>query len=145
MTQRQNIRRPQPGEIPYLAGEHLYKYGSCTEAELFLAVKFGKSQNERAAALQSAIRGGWLMETERGKIACSPAATDYYDGYSEVPEEKYVGQVAPAPQRNVFASPGLSKKYRICSRGLRPASDLAPAWSNRPAGFGFKSIAGGDA
>jgi hypothetical protein len=131
MTQRQNIRRPQPGEIPYLAGEYLYRNGPCTDVELFLAVKFGKSQNERAAALQSAIRGGWLIETQRGKIACSPAATDYYDGYSEAPEEKYVGQIAPAPQRNVFASPGLSKKNIPNRHGLRPASDIAPAWSVR--------------
>ena len=142
MTQRQSIRRPQPGEIPYLAGESLYRNGPCTDVELFLAVKFGKSQNERAAALQSAIRGGWLMETQRGKIACSPAATDYYDGYSEEPKEEYVGQKAPAPQRNVFASPGLSEKYQINSRGLRPASDAAPTWSQRERGFGFKTIAG---
>lgn len=145
MTQRQNIRRPQPGEIPYLAGEYLYKYGSCSEAELFLAVNFGKSQYEREVALQGAIRGGWLMETQRGKIACSPDATDFYDELGDKPKEEYVGQIAPAPQRNVFASPGLSKKYQINSRGLRPASDLAPAWSNRAAGFGFKSVAGGDA
>lgn len=142
MTQRQNIRTPKPGEIPYLAGEYLYKYGSCTEAELFLAVNFGKSQYEREVALQGAIRGGWLMETERGKIACSPTATDYYDEQSDKPKEEYVGQIAPAPQRNVFASPGLSKKYQINSRGTRV--DI-PAWSNRPEGFGFKSIAGGDA
>jgi hypothetical protein len=141
MTQRQNIRRPQPGEIPYLAGEYLYKNGPCTDVELFLAVKFGKSQNERAAALESAVRGGWLMETQRGKIACSRAATDYYDGHSEPAEEKYVGQIAPAPQRNVYASPGLSKKYQINSRGTRV--DI-PAWSNRPEGFSFKSIAGGE-
>jgi hypothetical protein len=128
MTQRQNIRTPKPGEIPYLAGEYLYKNGPCTDTELFLAVKFGKSQNERAAALQSAIRGGWLMETQRGKIACSQTATDYYDGYSEKPEEEYVGQIAPAPQRNVFASSGLSKKYRINSRGTR--LDI-PDWSVR--------------
>jgi hypothetical protein len=145
MTQRQNIRRPQPGEIPYLAGEYLYRNGPCSEAELFLAVRFGKSQSERAAALQSAIRGGWLMETQRGKIACSPDATDYYDELSDKPKEEYVGQKAPAPQRNVFASPGLSKKYRINSRGLRPASDEFPAWSQRPAGFAIKHIAGGDA
>lgn len=128
MTQRTQIRTPKPGEIPYLAGEYLYKNGPCTDAELFLAVKFGKSQNERAAALQSAIRGGWLIETQRGKIACSTAATDYYDGYTEKPEEKYVGKIAPAPQRNVFASQGLSKKYQINSRGSR--LDI-PSWSVR--------------
>jgi hypothetical protein len=105
-------------------------------------VKFGKSQNERAAALQSAIRGGWLMETQRGKIACSLEATDYYAEYTEAPTEKYVGQIAPARQHNVFASSGLSKRHHINSRGLRPASDAAPSWSHRPNGFGFKSIAG---
>jgi hypothetical protein len=131
MTQRQNIRRPQPGEIPYLAGEYLYKYGSCTEAELFLAVNFGKSKYEREVALQGAIRGGWLMETQRGKIACSLAATDYYAEQSDKPKEEYVGQIAPAPQRNVFASPGLSKKNIPNRHGLRPASDIAPAWSVR--------------
>jgi hypothetical protein len=143
MTQRQNIRRPQPGEIPNLAGDYLYKYGPCSEAELFLAVKFGKSQHERAVALQSAIRSGWLIETERGKIACIQAATDYYDEQSEKPKEEYVGQITPAQYRpNMFASQGLSKKYQINSRGTR--TDI-PAWSNRPEGFGFKSIAGGDA
>jgi hypothetical protein len=128
MTQRQNIRRPQPGEIPHTAGKYLYTYGSCTEAELFMAVNFGRSQHERAVALQSAIRGGWLIETERGKIACSRAATDYYDEQSDKPEEKYVGQIAPASTRNVFASSGLSRKYLTNSRG--PRQDV-PAWSVR--------------
>ncbi len=145
MTQRRNIRRPQPGEIPYLAGEYLYRNGPCSDVELFLAVDFGSTMSARLDALQRAICGGWLMETERSKIACSRSATDYYDEQSDKPKEEYVGQIAPAPQRNVFASPGLSDKYKINSRGLRPASDAAPTWSNRPAGFGFKSIAGGDA
>jgi len=145
MTQRQNIRRPQPGEILHTAGEYLYKHGSCTEADLFLAVNFGGTRSARNEALQRAIRGGWLMETSRGKIACSQAATDYYDEQGDKPVEKYVGQMVPAATRNVFAGTGLSKKYQINSRGLRPASDAAPTWSQRPAGFGFKNIAGGDA
>ena len=130
MTQRQNIRRPQPGEIPYLAGEYLYKYGSSTEVELFLAVNFGKSKYEREVALQGAIRGGWLMETERGKIACSPAATDYYDELSDKPKEEYVGQIAPAPQRNVFAGSGLSKKYIPNRRG--PRADAPSLYGDKP-------------
>jgi hypothetical protein len=128
MTQRQNIRHPQPGEIPHTAGEYLYTHGSCTEAELFLAVNFGATQSARNEALQRAIRGGWLMETSRGKIACSPAATDYYDEQSDKPAEKYVGQIVPAATRDVFASPGLSKKYQINSRGSR--LDI-PSWSVR--------------
>jgi hypothetical protein len=128
MTQRKNIRTPAPGEIPHTAGEYLYKHGSCTEAELLLAVNFGSDRHERAVALQSAIRSGWLIETPRGKIACSPAATDYYDAQSEKPKEEYVGQIAPAPTRNVFAGSGLSKKYQINSRGTR--LDI-PAWSVR--------------
>jgi len=141
MTQRKNIRTPQPGEIPHSAGQYLYMYGSCTQAELFLAVKFGKSQYEREVALQSAIRGGWLIETERGKIACSPTAVDYYDGLEEKPKEGYVGQITPAATRNVFASKGLSKKYQINSRGTR--LDI-PSWSQRAEGFSVKSVAGGD-
>ena len=145
MTQRNHIRTPQPGEIPHAAGQYLYTHGSCSEAELFLAVNFGATMSARLDALQRAINGGWLIETERGKIACSPKATDYYDAQSEKPKEEYVGQIAPAPQRNVFASPSLSKKCLTNSRGLRPANDAAPAWSQRAPGFGFKSVAGGDA
>lgn len=142
MTQRNHIRTPQPGEIPHAAGQYLYTHGSCSEAELFLVVNFGATMSARLDALQRAIQGGWLMETERGKIACSPKATDYYDEQSEKPKEEYVGHIAPAPQRNVFASPGLSKRYHINSRGLRPANDAVPTWSQRPEGFGFKNIAG---
>lgn len=141
MAEQKNIRTPKPGEIPYLAGEYLYTYGPCADTELFLAIKFGKSQNERAAALESAIRGGWLVETQRGKIACSTEAADFYADYKEQQKEEYVGQIAPAPQRNVFASSGLSKKYRINSRGTR--LDI-PDWSQRADGFSVKSVAGGD-
>jgi hypothetical protein len=128
MTQRKNIRTPAPGEIQHTAGEYLYKHGSCSEADLFRAVDFGPSQHERAVALQSAIRNGWLMETSRGKIACSPTAVDYYDAQDDKPVEKYVGQIAPAPTRNVFAGSGLSEKYQINSRGSR--LDI-PSWSVR--------------
>jgi hypothetical protein len=131
MSQHQNIRRPQPGEIPYLAGEYLYRNGPRSDVELFRAVDFGSTMSARLDALQRAICGDWLMETERGKIACSRAATDYYDEQSDRPKEEYVGQIAPAPQRNVFASPGLSKKNIPNRHGLRPASDRAPAWSVR--------------
>lgn len=141
MTERKNIRTPRAGEIPHSAGAYLYKHGPCIEAELFLAVDFGRHQTDRAIALQSAIRGGWLIETERGKIACSQTALDYYDAQEGKTEEVYVGQIAPAPVRNVFASPGLSKRYQINSRGSR--LDI-PRWSQRPDGFGFKSIAGGE-
>ena len=142
MTQQKNIRTPRPGEIPHSAGAYLYTYGACIESELFLAVDFGRNQTDRAIALQSAIRGGWLIETERGKIACSPTAVDYYDAQEGKTEEAYVGQIAPAPVRNVFASPGLSKRYQINSRGSR--LDI-PQWSQRPEGFTVKSVAGGDA
>jgi hypothetical protein len=131
MTERKGIRTPIKGEIPHTAGEYLYKHGPCIESELFLAVEFGRGQHERAVALQSAIRSGWLMETSRGTIACSPAATDYYDEQSDKEPGEYVGQIVPAATRNVFATQGLGKKYQINSRGLRPASDLAPAWSVR--------------
>lgn len=142
MTQQKNIRTPRPGEIPHAAGAYFYKYGSCVESELFLSVDFGRNQTDRAIALQSAIRGGWLIETERGKIACSQAALDYYDAQEGKTEEKYVGQIVPAAKRDVFASQGLSKKYRTNSRGSR--LDI-PQWSQRPEGFAVKSVAGGDA
>ena len=141
MTERKNIRTPKEGEIQHLAGAYLYKYGSSTEAELFVAVEFGPSRHERGLALQAAIRNGWLIETERGKIACSPAAVEYYDDQEGKKEEPYIGQIAPAPQRNVFASPGLSKKYQINSRGSR--QDI-PDWSQRAEGFSIKGIAGGE-
>lgn len=145
MTHRNRVCTPQPSDIPHVAGQYLYANGPCSEAELFLAVNFGATMSARLDALQRAINGGWLMETERGKIACSLKATDYYAALSEKPKEEYVGQIAPAPQRNVFATQGLSKKYLTNSRGLRPANDAAPAWSQRAPGFGFKSVAGGDA
>lgn len=141
MSQSKNIRTPRDGEIPHAAGAYLYKYGACTEAELFVAVNFGSSVDQRAIALQSAIRGGWLIETAQGKIACSQAALDYYDAQEGKTDEAYVGQIVPAPVRNVFASTGLSKKYHINSRGLR--LDI-PQWSQRPDGFTVKSVAGGD-
>lgn len=145
MSQHKNIRTPREGEIPHAAGAYVYKYGSCSETELFLAVNFGRSKHERAVALQSAIRGGWLIETERGTIACSPAALDYYDAQEDKPKEEYVGQIVPAATRNVFAGSGLSKKHIPNRHGLRPASDLAPAWSVKPDGYSIKSIGGGDA
>jgi hypothetical protein len=128
MTQRKSIRTPRVGEIPHTAGAYIYKNGACTEVDLFLNVNFGRDKHERAVALQSAIRGGWLIETERGKIACSQAALDYYDAQEDKPEEKYVGQIVPAATRNVFAGSGLSKKYLTNSRGMR--QDV-PDWSVR--------------
>jgi hypothetical protein len=127
MTKPKDIVLPK-GDIQKAAGAYIYTHGSCTEVELFLAVNFGATMSARRDALQRAITGGWLIETERGTIACSQAALDYYDAQEDKPEEKYVGQIVPAATRDVFSGTGLSKKYLTNSRGMR--QDV-PAWSVR--------------
>jgi len=58
-------------------------------------------------------------------------------------EKEPPGKVAaPRQAINAFERPTLSKKHIPNSRGTR--LDI-PEWAVRPAGFGFKSVGGGDA
>jgi hypothetical protein len=141
MTKRVIVRRPMSGSIPDLAGAHLFKSGPLAQVDLFVAVDFGAKPHLRQAALDRGISSGWLIENLAGKIDCgSTARAHYAEQAEEAGEVKTVGQITPAQYRqNVFASPGLSKKYLTNSRGTRPGTEYA----HRPAGFGFKSIAGG--
>lgn len=98
--------------------------------------------NGRDELIQRCLRSGWLLLVLGGKVDCSEFARAHYDQVAGVVKVEYVGQVAVARVATAYVQPPLSKKYLINSRGLR--QDV-PAWSVRPAGFGFKNIGGGDA
>jgi hypothetical protein len=141
MSDLRRIRRPAPTEVPYRAGEYLFKNGPVSKEGLFLAVPFPHAPLRREDALQRAIRAGWLIETLDGKIACSSTAIEFYEDKAYEAATKPMGQVAgPRNQVNLLDRPSLSKKNMPNSRGIR--QDI-PKWSERPVGFGFKSIAGG--
>ncbi|MEH6434319.1 hypothetical protein [Massilia sp. DD77] len=143
MAKPSNFRQAARGTIPYVAGEYLHKNGPQTSRDLFAAVHFGTKTTHKEDSLQAAIRSGWLTETLDGKIAVSQAAREHYDQEAGEAKVKPVGQIAAVRQPvNVFTQPPLNKRYIPNPRGMR--QDI-PEWSVRPAGFVFKSVAGGDA
>lgn len=147
MSAKPKFYVPTKGSAARVAAEHLLKVGPLTEAEILTAVDFGCAAWKRAEKLQRAVSTGVLTHLTDGKLDCAPALRTWLENQAKEQEEAApIGQITPAQYRpSVFASPGISKKNIPSSRGLRPASDLAPDWSERPEGFGIKHIAGGGA
>lgn len=128
MTEHSNYRQPTRGTAAFAAGEHLYKHGPMKEQDLEAALDAIGEAKLKGDALQRALRTGWLTEQQDGRIAVSLFARVFYDRLAGIVHVKYVGQTAAPRHSNVFASPGLSKKYIPNSRGSRV--DI-PAWSVR--------------
>lgn len=142
MPRQTKIRSARPGSFAFLAGEHLYKNGPMTDRELFLVVGSHLRSNEQADVLQCAIRTSWLEVAQDGMVACSAAARAHYDALAGVVVVKYVGQIVPPRQvSNALERRPLRKEFMPNSRGIR---EIDPRFQ-RPAGFGFKNIGGGDA
>jgi hypothetical protein len=138
MTKRSQFYIPAQGTAARLAAEYLFKNGPATEAEIYIAVDFGCAPSKRAEKLQRAVGTGVLTQRDDGKLDCSAAIRAYFDKKTSDSEgAEPIGQIAPAQYRqNVFASPGLSKKYIPNRRG--PRVDV-PAWSVKPDGYSIKS------
>lgn len=110
----------------YSAAVHIKQVGPLTSDALFAAVDFGFGSEARKK-LNHAFDIGWLRQAPDGKIELTESSRQHF-----APKQTttpYVGQkAAPAYRGNVFATPGLSKKYLPNSRGPR---DDVPAWSVR--------------
>jgi hypothetical protein len=129
---------PSKSAAIYTAALIIDKRGAMPRDELFARMDFGPAVT-REKKLQQAFDTDWLRETQTGFISL----TDYSKRHLELdkPKEEYVGQVTPTTYRpNVFASPGLSKRYIPNRRGPR---DDVPAWSVKPDGCSVKSAGGG--
>jgi hypothetical protein len=146
MTARSKFYIPSKGTAARLAAEHLFKTGPAPELELYAAVDFKCAPEKRAEKLQRAVSTGVLTQLPDGKLDCTKAIRTYFEDQACQKEEaKPIGEITPAQYRpNIFASQGISKKNIPNRRGLRPASDLAPAWSVRET-LSIKTIAGGEA
>ena len=127
--------------FPYTAGQYIYRNGPQLEDDLFKAMGDSVRANGRDELIQRCLRTGWLALAQGGKVDVSEFARAHYDQVAGVVKVEYVGQVAATRVATAYVQPPLSKKYLINSRGLR--QDV-PAWSVRPAGFGFKNIGGGE-
>jgi len=122
----------------YRAAAYIAQNGPQSIAALFAAVDFGSTKS-RSAKLKYGYQKGWLEQRPDGLIDLTALALQHLA--DKQPKAAYVGQITPAQYRpNFRASSGLSKQYRVNSRGTR--ADI-PAWSHRPEGFGFKSAGGG--
>jgi hypothetical protein len=136
MTKRLSIRIPGSHTAPYKAAEHLFKNGPATEEQLFVAVDMGNVACRREEKLSGAITSGLLTQLPDGRIDCSASTRTYFEEKLSIePEEGPIGEIKPAPTlpqyRGNWRGSTLSKRNIPNSRGLRPASDLAPAWSVR--------------
>lgn len=110
----------------YIAAVHIKKVGPLSAEDLFAAVDFGQGSDARRR-LNYALEINWLRKTVDGKIELTESSRQHLA--PKLPGAPYVGQKAPAAYRgNVFATEGLSAKYRLNSRGTR---DDVPAWSIR--------------
>ncbi len=136
------VRQANRGTLPYQVGQYLHKHGPMTEHDLFAGMGVRISVTLQDDTVQRSLRSGWLVTAPGDKIDCSPTARDHFDREAGIVRVKPMGEIAAPREINVFKQPPLSRKYMINSRGIR--QDI-PAWSVRPAGFGFKSIGGGEA
>jgi len=120
-------RLAQHNSPAYAAGEYLYKNGPKLARQLFAVVQFGGKNLPDEEALQHVLSYGWLV-VRGDKIDISSHARAHFDALAGIEPVQPVGQIAAARTSNVFASPGLSKKYIPNPRGTR--QDI-PEWSVR--------------
>lgn len=120
------------GKIPsrvsaiYAAAAHINRVGPVSAEALAAAVDFGLKAQCRKK-LNYAFEINWLRQTSDGKIELTESTKQHF--VPKQPTTPYVGQKAPAAYRgNIYATDGLSAKYRLNSRGMR---DDIPAWSVR--------------
>ena len=121
----------------YKAAAYIERNGPQSVAALFVAVDFGSTKS-RSGKLKYGCQIGWLEKRPDGLIDLTDLALQHLA--SKQPKSTYLGEITPAQYRpNFRASSGLSKQYRVNSRGTR--SDI-PDWSHRPEGFSLKSAGG---
>jgi len=141
-TPTAKLRTAKAGTIPDTAGEYLYKSGPMLEGDLFAALGKPAPTAQQVESLQCGISSGWLAVAEGGKIDCSAMARAHYDELAGKIKVTHVGQAAaPRDGMNALTRPPLRRAYMPNSRGTR---DIDPRFQ-RPAGFGFKNIGGGEA
>ncbi|MFC5548167.1 hypothetical protein [Massilia aerilata] len=110
----------------YSAAVHIKEVGPLTVEALFAAVDFGSGSAPKSR-LKYAFEINWLHQTQDGKIDLTESTKQHFAPKHQ--SAPYVGQKAPAAYRgNIYATNGLSAKYRLNSRGTR---DDIPAWSIR--------------
>lgn len=139
MAINNGTRTAMRGTAAYAAGAYLHKHGPMNQHALFAVVDMGHKTGHQEDTLQRAIRSGWLLEQDDGKIGISSFARAHYDQL-EGEKARPAGQIAAMRQpADVFARPPLSKRFIPNPRGTR--QDI-PAWSVR-SGASFKTVAGG--
>lgn len=107
---------PNASSAIYKAAALIDAQGDKTATELFVAVDFGVA-SDRVSKLQRAFDIGWLCETPAGTVDLTESTKRHFD--RQRPSD-YVGQITPATYRpNVFASPGLSKRFIPSRQGTR--------------------------
>jgi hypothetical protein len=130
----------------YKAAELINSAGPRSKEVLLTEIDFGPKK-ERHGKFEHAFSIGWLCETPAGTIDVTEKSRKFF-AYAE-PNGEPIGEIKPAPTLPQYrgdwrGSQGISKKNIPNRRGLRPASDLAPAWSVRET-VSIKTISGGDA
>lgn len=128
--------------FPYTAGQYMYRHGPQAEDALFKAMGDSVRKEGRGELIQRCLSSGWFTLAQNDLINCSEFARAHYDKLEGLVKPQYVGQIAVSRAATAYTQPPLSRKYIPNSRGIR--QDV-PEWSRRPAGFGFKSIGGGEA
>jgi hypothetical protein len=126
----------------YKAADLIIGAGPRSMEVLQAEIDFGP-KHARRGKLEHAISIGWLCETPAGTIDVTEKTRQHFAEQER--SSKPIGRITPAQYRpSVFASPGLSKTNIPNRRGLRPAADMAPAWSVREA-VTIKTVSGSEA
>lgn len=110
------IRVPSKKESGYWAGKKIHTTGPMLPVELYAFSEMGQKVSHRQTALESSIKGGWLVALPDGRIGLSETARERYD--SEPVIEELAGQVA-TPRENVNAMKPLSRKHYLNAKGTR--------------------------
>lgn len=136
MSRHDNSRAPTKGTVTYQVAELLFRNGPMTIGEIGVHVAFSSPHaSKRLELLKRRIDSGWLaMEGE--KISLTPCAAAYMADVveSSEPKSKFIGIPATGCTFNMLTRPPYKTPRTYRREG--------PAWAQRPAGFGFVTIAG---
>ena len=136
MSRHDNSRAPNKRTAAYEIAELLHRNGPMTIGAIASVIAFGSNYpSKRMALVQRRIDTGWF-QMEGDKLALTPHAAAYMADMveSSEPKSKFIGIPATGCTFNMLTRPPYKTPRTYRREG--------PVWAQRPAGFGFVTIAG---
>lgn len=134
MSRHEGMRSPAPKTTAYQIAELLKRNGPMTPTAIFSVIEYSGKAWSRRELLQKWIDNGWFEKRDQ-EIALTEFAFTYLDGAPVKPlKAEPIGIPATGCTFNMLTRPPYKTPRTYRREG--------PAWAQRPAGFGFVTIAG---